>query len=240
MSYTSLNSWKQATAQNIIRRLPLQTFDDALVLAEQYLVENGGWEPDDPIQPTGTGEPADGSTPEEASISIVEGQYGRIYQTDLTATVQLHLHYNTNQAPDHDDSSVLSVIENDVRDFIQQRLAGTNIEFVSLENYTGTVDKGGLTTAASRISINQQVESESPFMDIRAVALNAARLRFNLDSTWNVFALYFKPGTPSVCMIRKYENTSYETLEVSEKAQYIFTVDPVTLTPQSGIRTTFS
>lgn len=240
MSYTSLNSWKQATAQNVIQRLPLQTFDSALVLAEQYLANVGGWEPVEPTLPTGAGEPADGATPEAAAVAAVTGQFERIYLTDLTATVQLRLRYNTNQPAGQNDTSVLAAIEADFREFLQQRLADSNIEFVSLDSYTGPVEEGGQTTTPIRVSINAEVSNGAPFMDLRAVALDAARRRFNLDSTWNVAALYFEPGTPSICIIRKYESSTYASLDPASTVQYILSVDPVSLSVQSGIQTTLS
>lgn len=234
--FDSLNSWKEDTAQILVTSLPLQTFDSALVLAEQYLSEEGGWNPTDPLSPTGPGEPVNQATPDEAANSIVISQHDRIYQNEITATVSVKVRYNVNQTPGQSVDSIMSSIEADLRDYIANRVDEINWEFVSLDSYDGTSETGGFTTRTKRVEIYNQAAAGAPFRDIRAKALSEAITRFSLNETWNVSALYFETGSSTVVVIQKYTDTTFATIDSGVERQYIFKMDPVTYAVQTGIK----
>jgi len=87
MSTFTLSGWIQSAAAGVVEAVPLQDFESSLALAEDFLGTQGGWNPDDPADPTGLGEPATGVTLDESITLITIQQQERIYHTDVSGVL---------------------------------------------------------------------------------------------------------------------------------------------------------
>ena len=237
MGTLTLVSWKNTVAFGLVQSLPLQDFESALVLTESYLSSIGGWVPDDPADPTGVGEPANGETPEEAIASITTFQYSRIYTVSLNVDSDLKMSVVANLAPGLDDSSVLGSIENTVTDVINAQLTDTALELEDVTTFTGTVISGGEISATDRSNIQTTIAAGGKLIDPPVIALVATRTRYNLDTTWNISNIYTEPDEPLVFITKKYTDTSYTTLD-AETTSYTLKLDSKKYTVISGLKLT--
>ena len=127
--------------------VPLQTFESSLVLADDYLAATGGWVPDDAGDPTGPGVPASGATNAQAMQAIKDEQLERIYSADLSGVLSFTTHYQINLATGLSDADVLAAMEARLEDFVEAQLPDTNLAFVNLDSFTGSVVEGPTTEA---------------------------------------------------------------------------------------------
>ena len=232
MSNLTLQGWKQSVAAGVIETVPFQDFESALVLADDFLGTQGGWNPDDAGDPSGPGVPVSGISTSDAIISITVLVRERIYRADVTAVLDFRVVMHENLSPGLDDQTVLDNLVDSLEDLVKENLSKTNMEFVSIPSYTGTVTSGP-TTASERLTIQSTITGGGRIIEPRVIALIAARGEFNLDNTWNVEYLYTEPGKSLFVMIVKYLNTDYVTID-SAATRYGVKLDPVSYRMTSG------
>ena len=232
----TIAGWKQTTALLLVSMLPLQDFDSALQLVENYLSSVGGWVPDDTNNPTGPGVPATGETPEQAVDSIVQEQLGRMYDVDATVTVELNVRFFANLLAGQSDSSVLSAIDQELQNLITAQLSPTDLTATAVTSTTATIVNSGLTDQTIRLDLNTQVQTVNRLTDPKALALEEARDRFALDDTWNVSQFYTQANDDLVFFVEKYDNNAYVLLDAASTEKFILKFDSVSYDLVSGIK----
>ena len=233
MGTLTLSGWTSSVAAGVIESVPLQDFESSLTLAEDFLGTQGGWNPDDPGDPTGCGEPVSGVTTEQAIELITIEQLGRIYHTDVSGVLNFRILLNNNLATGLDDTSVLANLVDILDDVVQANLLNTNIEFIDIPSYTGTVTSGP-TDAETRRGIQTTLTNGGQIIDPYAIALSTARAEYNLDTTYNVEYLYTETNKALFVMIIKYTDTLYENVDNTATARYGITLDPITYRTAGG------
>lgn len=225
VNYTR-SQWLLTTAQALVLKLPLQTYESALSLATSYLTATGGWEPDDTSEPNGPGQPMSGYTPTEAAADIVEQQLDRIYRGQYTLTATFRIHDITNLDAGLNYSTVINTIEPDLKEFVKKQLDNTKLEIENLEVQSGVIFNRGHTTKEERVEYNNAVISTEKIIDPLAIALKSGRESYNLDNKWNVYCVYKEGNSPIIVSLRKYETLTYENLDTSEPNHYSVNLNP--------------
>ena len=238
MSNESLASWTTDTAIILLGTLPLQTLDSSTVLVEQYLSATGGWVPDDAGDPTGPGVPASGETTTQAANTITDEQLERIYNTKITANIDVGFHVVQNLDPGLSDDDVLVLIQETIENFLQSQFVCTSLSLDVLNESTGTTKQGGRTTADERVAAQAAVESGDKLIDPVHVSLKLARDRFDLDDLWNVSYIYNEPSQDIVALVERYTDTTYATLDPLTLTQNVVTIDATTYELASGVTKT--
>lgn len=238
MSNESLASWKIDTSIILLGTLPLQTIDSALVLVEQYLSSTGGWIPEDSSDPTGPGEPASGESSQEAANTITDSQLGRIYNTQVTANIDVGFNVIQNLDTGLTNEEVLVLIQETIENFIQEQLGFTILSLNSMNSSDGTTKQGGKTTDAERIAADTDVKSGNKLIDPVSISLKLARERFDLDDFWNVTYIYNEPDQNIVAIVERYTSTTYTTLDPLTTTQNVVTMDATTYKLASGVTKT--
>lgn len=234
MTNLTLSGWKQSIAAGLVEIVPLQTFESSLVLADDYLATTGGWVPDDAGDPTGPGVPASGATNAQAMQDIRDEQLERIYSADLSGVLSFTTHYQINLAPGLSDADVLAAMEARFEDFVEAQLPSTNLAFVNLDSFTGSVVEGP-TTQTEREAIQTSILSGGKITNPKEIALVAARARFSLDNTYNVQYMYTQPGKVLFHLMVQYTDATYATEDTNATNQYVIKLDPVTYEVTSGL-----
>jgi len=233
MSTFTLSGWIQSAAAGVVEAVPLQDFESSLALAEDFLGTQGGWNPDDPADPTGLGEPATGVTLDESITLITIQQQERIYHTDVSGVLNFRIIMNNNLSPDLDDTSVLANLVDLLDDLVQANLLQTNIEFVDIPSYTGVVTNGP-TDSSTRLNIQSTLTAGGQIIDPYAIGLSVARAEYNLDDTYNIEYLYTEPNKALFVMVIKYTDNLYSTVDTTADARYGITLDPVSYRTAGG------
>jgi len=233
MGTFTLSGWIQSAAAGVVETVPLQDFESSLVLAEDFLGTQGGWNPDDPADPTGFGEPVSGVSLQDAIVLITIQQQERIYHTDVSGVLNFRVIMNNNLSPGLDDESVSANLVDLLDDFIQANLISTNIEFVDIPSYTSTVTNGP-TDASTRQAIQNTITAGGQIIDPYAIGLGAARAEYSLDNTYNVQYLYTEPNKALFVMVIKYTDNLYSTVDTTADARYGITLDPVSYRTAGG------
>lgn len=233
MGTLTLNGWISSAAAGVVETVPLQEFESALVLAEDFIGTQGGWNPDDPGDPTGCGEPASGVSLEQGIVLITVQQQERIYHTDVSGVLNFRINMNNNLSPGLDDTSVLANLVDLLDDIVQANLLNTNIEFVEIPSYTGVVTNGP-TDATIRQSIQNTITAGGQIIDPYAIGLTVARAEYNLDDTYNVQYLYTEPNKSLFVMVIKYTDNLYSTVDTTADARYGITLDPISYRTTGG------
>lgn len=233
MGTFTLNGWITSAAAGVVEAVPLQDFESALALAEDFIGTQGGWTPDDPGDPTGLGEPASGVSLQQGIVLITVQQLERIYHTDVSGVLNFRLIMNNNLSPGLDDTSVLANIVDLLDDIVQANLLQTNIEFVNIPSYTGVVTNGP-TDASTRQAIQNTLTAGGQIVDPYAIGLSVARAEYNLDDTYNVEYLYTEPTKALFVMVIKYTDNLYATVDTTADARYGITLDPVSYRTAGG------
>jgi hypothetical protein len=233
MGTLTLNGWNASVATGVVESVPLQDFESALVLAEDFLGTQGGWNPDDAGDPTGFGEPVSGVTLDESIILITIEQRDRIYHSDISGVLNFRLILNNNLSPGLDDAAVSAAIVDILDDVVQANLLQTNIEFVDIPSYTDTVTNGP-TDATRRQDIQNTILAGGQIIDPAVIGLNVARAEYNLDNTYNVEYLYTEPNKVLFVMVIKYTTDLYETIDTTATARYGISLDPISYRTAGG------
>lgn len=235
MTNLTLAGWKTTVSVGLIQELPLQDQASALVLTEEYLASTGGWIPDDAGDPTGPGVPASGVTTSEAIVVIAQNNLDRIYSFALQGVLTFNVAYNRNLDPTFSDATALSVIEPVLRDFIELQFVDTetNLEFVTLDSYDGPIIRG-TTTAEERRAIQTIITTGGKLINPKAIALSAARARFNIDNTFNVSYLYTEDDKELFHLIIKYTDTTYESIDSTATNQFAIKLDSTSYKVNTG------
>jgi len=233
MSTFTLSGWITSAAAGVVESVPLQDFESSLALAEDFLGTQGGWNPDDPADPTGLGEPASGVSLEEGIVLITIQQQERIYHTDVSGVLNFRIIMNNNLSPDLDDTSVLANLVDLLDDLVQANLLQTNIEFVEIPSYTGVVTNGP-TDASTRQNIQSTLTAGGQIIDPYVIGLSVARAEYNLDDTYNVEYLYTEPNKALFVMVIKYTDNLYSTVDTTADARHGITLDPVSYRTAGG------
>jgi hypothetical protein len=231
---TTLNGWKQSVAAGVVESVPLQDFESALILADDFLATQGGWNPDDPADPTGAGEPVTGLSTAEGIVAVTAQQIDRIYHVAITGVLNFRIDVSKNLTSGLDDTAVLASLVDRIDDVLQSNLRGTNISFVDVPSYTGDVTNGP-TTATERQSIQNLITAGGQIINAKAIGLNTARAEYNLDNTHNVEYLYAEPGKSLFVMIQKYTTNLYQTLDATALNRYGIYLDPISYRTAGGI-----
>jgi len=234
MTNLTLSGWKQSIAAGVVEVVPLQTFESSLVLADDYLAATGGWVPDDAGNPTGPGVPASGATNAQAIQDIRDEQLERIYSADLSGVLSFTTHFQTNLTPGLSEADVLAAIEADFEDFVEAQLPETNLAFVNLDSFTGSVIQGP-TTETERQAIQTSILSGGKITNPKEIALVAARARFSLDNTYNVQYMYTQPDKVLFHLMVQYTDVTYATEDTNATNQYVIKLDPITYEVTSGL-----
>jgi hypothetical protein len=233
MGTLTLNGWKGSVATGVVESVPLQDFESALILAEDFLGTQGGWNPDDAGDPTGFGEPVSGVTLEESIVLITLEQRDRIYHTDILGVLNFRIILNENLSLGLDDATVVANLVDILDDTVQANLLNTNIEFVDIPSYTGTVTSGA-TDAAIRQNIQSILLAGGKIIDPYAIGLSVARAEYNLDNTYNVQYLYTESNKALFIMVIKYTDNLYATVDTTADARYGITLDPISYKTAGG------
>jgi hypothetical protein len=233
MGTLTLNGWIASAAAGVVESVPLQDFESALALAEDFLGTQGGWSPDDPLDPTGIGDPVSGISLAQAIALITFQQLDRIYHTDVSGVLNFRILMNNNLSQGQDDASVLANLVDLLDDIVQENLLNTNIEFVAIPSYTGVVTNGP-TDSSVRVNIQNTIVAGGQIIDPYAIALNVARAEYNLDTTHNVEYLYTEPNKALFVMVIKYTDTLYGTVDTTASARYGITLDPISYRTAGG------
>ncbi len=225
MSNHSLISWKTDTSFLVVRKLPFEDFESAFVLVETYLSSTGGWNPDDPNDSTGPGEPVSGATTTEAADIIRDEQMGAVYSTPVNATINISLEYIAKLVGGLSDQDVLDNIEEGLNKFIANQLLPIDLQYDLLVSFGGVPVPGSHTTQNSRIALDATVVAGGKLIDPKAIALNSARVMNSLDNSWNVTYLYTKKDNDLFALVEKYAS-NYEFLDLSDDRQFFLSLDP--------------
>lgn len=220
----TLSGWKTTTATALITRLPLQTFETVLPYIDGYLSSVGGWIPDDSQNPTGPGFPANGFTPTQAADAIAVQQMARVHRLSAQLPITISVEFMANLATGQTEADIIAQMQPLIRDFLERQFNNEPIALVSIGTITGTVTSGGELTPAYRQTVNTQIQAGSIKQDPIRVAVNAARVLYNLDNTWNAVSAYTEPDQELVVVIKKYLNTTYDSLDSTAVTQYVFSV----------------
>lgn len=233
MGTLTLNGWISSVAAGVVETVPLQDFESSLALAEDFLGTQGGWNPDDPADPTGLGEPVSGVSLDQAIILITAQQQDRIYHTDVSGVLNFRIKMNNNLSSGLDDTSVTANLIDLLDDLVQANLLQTNIEFVDIPSYTGTVTHGP-TDASTRQTIQNTITAGGQIIDPYAIGLSVARAEYNLDNTYNVQYLYTETNKALFVMVVKYTDNLYSTVDTTADARYGITLNPVSYQTAGG------
>jgi hypothetical protein len=233
MGTLTLNGWKASVATGVVETVPLQDFESALVLAEDFLGTQGGWNPDDAGDPTGFGEPVSGVTLDESIILITNQQRDRIYHSDISGVLNFRIILNNNLSPGLDDAAVSAAVVDILDDVVQANLLQTNIEFIDIPSYTSTVTNGP-TDASTRQSIQNTLLAGGQIIDPSVIGLSVARAEYNLDNTHNVQYLYTEPNKVLFVMVIKYTDNLYSTVDTTADARYGISLDPISYRTAGG------
>ena len=233
MGTLTLNGWKASVATGVVESVPLQDFESALILAEDFLGTQGGWNPDDAGDPTGFGEPVSGVTLEESITIITDQQRERIYHSDISGVLDFRIILNNNLSLGLDDAAVTAAVVDILDDVVQANLLQTNIEFVDIPEYTSTVTNGP-TDATIRQAIQNTILAGGQIIDPYAIGLNVARAEYNLDNTHNVEYLYTEPNKALFVMVIKYTDNLYSTVDTTADARHGISLDPISYRTAGG------
>jgi len=233
MGTLTLNGWKTSVATGVVESVPLQDFESALVLAEDFLGTQGGWNPDDAGDPTGFGEPVSGVTLEESIIIITDEQRDRIYHSDISGTLNFRIILENNLSPGLTDAAVEAAVVDILDDVVQANLLQTNIKFVDIPSYTSTVTNGP-TDATTRQAIQNTILAGGQIIDPFAIGLNVARAEYNLDNTYNVEYLYTESNKVLFVMVIKYTDNLYSTVDATADARYGISLNPISYRTAGG------
>lgn len=234
MTTLTLEGWKSSTTTLLVSSLPLQTFDEGLLLVDSYLSSVGGWVPNDTNDPTGDGFPANGASPTQAVADISQSRYDRVHRLRATMNVELNLDFISNFDPGQSDEEIIAQMQPLILAFVREQFEKSPLDFSDLTELQGTLTVGGVQTPEQRRDINQSIADGKTKRDPRVAALTAARATYFLEDVWNVFSIYLEPDKPIVAIIRKYTNVTYETLDENETRQYVLTVSPDTYNITGG------
>lgn len=233
MGTLTLNGWKASVATGVVESVPLQEFESALILAEDFLGTQGGWNPDDAGDPTGFGEPVSGATLEESITIITDQQRERIYHSDISGVLNFRIILNNNLSLGLDDAAVTAAVVDILDDVVQANLLQTNIEFVDIPSYTSLVTNGP-TDATIRQAIQNTILAGGQIIDPYAIGLNVARAEYNLDNTHNVEYLYTEPNKALFVMVIKYTDNLYSTVDTTADARHGISLDPISYRTAGG------
>lgn len=234
MANLTLNGWKTSVATGVVEALPLQDFESALVLADDFLATQGGWNPDDAGDPTGPGVPVSGATLEEAIVLITDQNLDRVYHVDVSGNMNFRILMNEKLATGLSDEDVLTNITDRLSDVVELNLGRTSIELVDIPSFTGDVTSGP-TTATQRLNIQNTIEGGGRIIDPRAIGLVSARATFNLDTTWNVEFLYTEPDKSLYLSIIKYTTDLYQTVDSNVDNTFGIYMNPITYRTTGGV-----
>lgn len=225
---TNLAAWKDTVVVNLIAKLPLQTYETALAYVEDYLSSIGGWVPVDIGDPTGDGAPVNGFTETQAADAIMNAQFARIYSCDLNVSANLKINFHVNLLANQDDASVIASIQTSLQDWIANQFTNAKVTIDDVTLVTGTITEGGVLSRTSQIALNNLVAGPNKLLDPRAIALKTARNTYTLDNTWMVSRSYTEDSKDIVCVIEKYQTTSYLARDLSATNYYVIMIDPNT------------
>lgn len=235
MTPFTLNGWRTSASNGLVESLPLQTFDDALILVDEYLANVGGWLPNDTNDPTGQGTPVNGDTPAQAVSNIVSSRLERVHRLKATMDVQVELEFISNFATGQSDADIIAQMQPLVEAFVQRQLSTSPLAYDGVSNLTGTLDRGGSTDVQERLAIETAIANGQLLRDPRVVALNAARTLYGLDDEWSVDLVYTEPDKPIVVIIRKYTSNALTALDTSATQQYVINVSPDDYSVTGGV-----
>ena len=233
MANLTLSGWKASVAAGVVETVPLQDFQSALVLAEDFLATQGGWQPDDALDPTGPGVPASGVSLEDSILLIGIDRIGRVYHVDVTGTLNFRIKMNENFPQGLTDQEVFDNIAMRLDDLVEANFAKTTMAVEDVTSFGGTVTAGP-TTQSDRADIQNQITSGGRLIDPLPIGLNAARASFNLDNTFNVEYIYTEPNKALFISVIKYTDTVYQTVEPGQTQKYAITLDPVSYKTTGG------
>lgn len=235
MNLFTLNGWRTSATNGLVESLPLQTFDDSLILVDEYIAGIGGWVPNDANDPTGEGVPANGETPAQAVASIVASRLERVHRLKASMNVQVNLDVVANFAAGQSDADIIAQMQPLVEAFVQRQLSKSPLAYGGVSNLSGTLDRNGDTDLQERLDIETAISNGQLLRDPRVVALNAARTLYGLDNAWSVNLVYTEPDKSIIVVIRKFLDSALTALDPNEVNQYVINVSPDDYSVAGGV-----
>jgi len=221
----TLNGWRTSATNGLVESIPLQTFDDALILVDEYIATVGGWIPSEITDPTGEGVLNTGESPTEAIASIVDGRLDRVHRLQATMNVEVNLDFITNFAIGQSDEDIIAQMQPLIEAFVQRQLTKSPLSYVGVTDLSGVLLRGGDLNAQERVDLEVDLAAGQTLQSPLAVAVRTARTLYGLDNTWTANTVYTEPNSPIVVIIRKFVDTSFASLEQGIDQQYVINVN---------------
>lgn len=229
---TTLSQWKQTVILGLIEGLPLQDSVSAEALVDTYMIEAGGWVPDNNLDPTGAGNIANEATTDEVIAEIIENEYASIYESKTNLTVSFQFSTLTHLTPGLDEDEVRSAIDGLLRDSFRDHLVKLGFTVTNVLLDSSVSEEGGIFTKERRL----RLETESPELSVSCLGLKRARAYYGLDNLWSVSANYIRPDRAAILILRRYENSTYDAVDSSTSYFYVVKIDPIIKTMISGVK----
>lgn len=235
-----LLGWKTTTATILVGLIPSQSFESAFVLAETYLSDVGGWNPDNGGDPTGIGQPVNGQLPEAAANSIFDIEHSKVYDVAVIAPIELQFRFTQKLPAGLGEVAVLGAIQDAVENWLKANVLISDRFPVTVDaNGVGVISGNligtGETTSAERVAVAARADSDDKITDYKTAALVFARIKHLLDDNWNVMSFYTEPTKPITVIIRRYTSTTYLDLDEAVTQKYVIVVNPDTYEVVSGV-----
>lgn len=239
---TDLSTFIDETAVILLTQLPLQSLDSSVNFIYQYISNNGGWVPDDPLHPNGDGHVANDFTEQEVADAITTNEFDAVYSIDFTVTTDIHLHFAEKLTNGLTLAAAAASVQNHVSNFITTAINTSPIPLrvESTSTQTTTIANsmvGGYTTQTIRQNIATELDALPGTKDdnYKGLALLYVRNTYGEDDTWNVHSVYTETDAPIAVIIKKYTDNTYATLDVTSIKIYVINVSPTTYQVVTGV-----
>ncbi len=221
---STLAEFTDTVVANVIAGITLQDQSSTTTLVENYITSEGGWVPDDVGDPTGEGHLANDEDEDDATTSIIEAEYAKIYESDLTLTVTFNLKRISYLTAGLDEASIKAAIDGTVRNELTDALGA--LGFITTDSTLDDSDSttSGVFSAARRVAI----AAESPTESYSARVLEDAARSFGLSNLWSISHMFTLNDKPVTYTIKKYTNSSYNVLDSGITYCYVVKADPLT------------
>lgn len=239
---TDLSTFINETAVILLKQLPLQSLDSSVNYIYQYISNNGGWVPDDPLHPNADGHVDNDFTEQQVADAITNNEFNAVYSIDLTVTTDIHLHFAEKLTDGLTLDAAAASVQNHVSHFITTAVNTSPIPLrVESTSTQVTVPSnsmvGGYTTQTIRQNIASGLSLLPGTKDVnyKALALLYVRNTYGVDDTWSVHSVYTETDTPIAVIIKKYIDNTYAALDVTSTKIYVINVSPTTYQVVTGV-----
>ena len=186
------SDWIINTAGLLMDLLPGFGYDDAKPLAEDYLIDTGGWVPDDGGEPLGEGEPDDAGTPAVAALAISLVAIGDTKTLNISVPVSVTVTYTGSFPTGTSSADILNASKASLEAAVAARLAGSNFEYntITWADAQTTSRFDGTLGQVARAAVQAEILANVNLVDPAAVAVSHIRYHYGLGDTWMTYKLY--------------------------------------------------